>query len=64
VIAVLTSQAVKAQESLGTSYKCGTDLTMNDSRKGAEAVAVKNDKILALASFSEIISHRGNSDDK
>jgi predicted amidohydrolase YtcJ len=61
VISVLMSQPVQAQELAETIYTGGAILTINDTQPRAEAVAVKDGRILAVGKLSEINRHQGDS---
>ncbi len=51
-----TSQSVNAQEMAETIYLGGPILTINDDQPRAEAVAVKDGKIVAVGSLSDIMA--------
>lgn len=55
----LWSGNAAAQEVADTIYSGGTILTINDAQPKAEAVAVKDGKILAVGTLDEISKHKG-----
>ncbi|MHC4996846.1 MAG: amidohydrolase, partial [Planctomycetota bacterium] len=50
-----------AQEIADTIYSGGSILTMNDDQPTAEAVAVKDGRILAVGNLADLAGHRGDS---
>ncbi len=56
--AVLFASPVSAQEAADTIYSGGPILTINDEQPKTEAVAVKNGRILAVGSKSEIAAYQ------
>ncbi len=63
VLAALTllaaSSHVAARETADTIYHGGPVLTMNDAQPRAEAVAVRDGRILAVGDKSSVMQHRG-----
>lgn len=58
-VALATFPAI-AQETADTIYAGGPILTINDTMPRAEAVAVRDGRILAVGSLDEIAKHRGD----
>jgi predicted amidohydrolase YtcJ len=50
-----------AQEIADTIYTGGSILTINDAQPGAESVAVKDGRILAVGDAASVLAHRGES---
>ncbi len=59
VILSLSAGAPSAQEIADRIYTGGPILTINDAQPAAEAVAVKDGRILAVGALADMISHRG-----
>ena len=61
LLAVLTGAATvtAAQETADRIYSGGPILTMNDAQPGAQAVAVKDGRILAVGPLADMAVHRG-----
>jgi imidazolonepropionase-like amidohydrolase len=57
--ALIVPGAALTQEAADTIYAGGPILTMRDAAPRAEAVAVKDGKILAVGTAAEVESHRG-----
>jgi predicted amidohydrolase YtcJ len=57
--AVIAAQPVSAQEIADRIFSGGPILTINDAQPRAEAVAVKDGRILAVGELSELAAHRG-----
>jgi hypothetical protein len=57
--ALVFSGSALAQEAADTIYSGGPILTINDSLPSAEAVAVKNGRIIAVGALSEIRAFQG-----
>ncbi|MCG6926623.1 MAG: amidohydrolase family protein [Acidobacteria bacterium] len=57
--ASLVSGAATAQESADTIYRGGPILTMDDGAPRVEAVAVKDGRILAVGTLSDVMPHQG-----
>ncbi len=57
--AILTTTVSIAQEIADTIYSGGPILTIDDRRPTAEAVAVKDGRILAVGAMSEVRKHQG-----
>lgn len=55
----LMPTGVLAQEIADTIYSGGPILTINDAQPKAEAVAVKDGKILAVGAMAEVSAHKG-----
>lgn len=55
----LIPTGVLAQEIADTIYSGGPILTINDAQPKAEAVAVKDGKILAVGAMAEVSAHKG-----
>jgi predicted amidohydrolase YtcJ len=60
---MLTAGSVMAQEIADTLYTGGPILTINDAQPTAEAVAVKDGKILAVGPLAEMLRHQDDSTD-
>ena len=56
---MLLANKVPAQEIADTIYTGGPILTINDSQPIAEAVAVKDARILAVGALAEMVPHQG-----
>lgn len=56
---MLVTSPVSAQVIADTIYSGGPILTINDAQPSAEAVAVKNGRILAVGALSDIVTHQG-----
>ncbi|RAI03524.1 amidohydrolase [Acuticoccus sediminis] len=56
---LLAPPAALARELADTIYSGGPILTMNDATPSAEAVAVRDGKVLAVGTAAEVESHRG-----
>ncbi|NOD85602.1 amidohydrolase [Ruegeria sp. HKCCD6119] len=56
----MSTSAATAQEAADTIYTGGPILTINDVQPTAEAVAVKNGRILAVGALADIMAHRGD----
>ncbi len=61
--ATFSSGAAVAQESADTIYRGGPILTMGDAAPRAEAVAVKDGRILAVGALADVMPHRGEETD-
>lgn len=59
-LTVFWAGSAAAQEVADTIYSGGPILTMNDGQPTAEAVAVKDGRILAVGALSEMAAHRGS----
>lgn len=59
VAAALATNPVGAQEIADTVYTGGPILTINDAQPSAEAVAVKDGRILAVGALADMLQHRG-----
>ena len=57
--AAFTSGAAVAQESADTIYRGGPIITIDDETPRAEAVAVKDGRVLAVGTLSDVMKHRG-----
>ena len=60
LVAILASSASSAGEMADTIYSGGPILTIDESAPRAEAVAVKEGRILAVGALSEIEALRGD----
>ena len=56
----ISTSAATAQEIADTIYSGGPILTINDAQPTAEAVAVKDGRILAVGALADIMAHRGD----
>ena len=61
VAAMLPLSCAVSQDIADTVYSGGPIVTMNDDQPTAEAVAVKDGRILAVGSLEDIAAHRGGS---
>jgi predicted amidohydrolase YtcJ len=52
-----------AAETADTIYRGGTVLTMNDASPRVEAVAVREGRVLAVGTVSDVMAHRGRATD-
>ncbi len=59
VIAIVISASAFAQEAADTIYTNGTIITINDAQPLAEAVAVRNGKIVAVGTKEEVLKRKG-----
>ncbi|MDV7144313.1 amidohydrolase family protein [Tropicimonas sp. TH_r6] len=57
---LLTTSIASAQEIADTIYEGGPILTMNDAAPRAEALAVKDGRILAVGPLVEMLKHQGD----
>jgi predicted amidohydrolase YtcJ len=58
---LLSATGVQSGETADTVYTGGPILTINDAAPRAEAVAVKNGRIIAVGALSDMDTHRGES---
>lgn len=58
--ATIVTGPVSAQEIADTIYAGGPILTINDAQPTAEAVAVKDGRILAVGTLTDVTSHQGD----
>lgn len=58
--AVFVASSVSAQTIADTIYSGGPVLTINDAQPAAEAVAVKDGRIIAVGALSDIAIHQGD----
>ncbi|NNJ99436.1 MAG: amidohydrolase [Desulfatitalea sp.] len=59
IICIMISTAACSDEIADTIYKNGNIITINDIQPGAEAVAVKDGKILAIGTQKDVLKHKG-----
>ena len=59
-ISALISLPAQAQDAADTIYSGGPILTMNDSAPNAEAVAVKDGRIIAVGPLADVMPHQGD----
>ncbi len=59
-ISALISLPAQAQDTADTIYSGGPILTMNDSAPNAEAVAVKDGRIIAVGPLADVMPHQGD----
>ncbi|MDE0588318.1 amidohydrolase [Halocynthiibacter sp. C4] len=57
----LSAGAVSAQDIADSIYMGGPILTINDEQPNAEAVAVKDGRVLAVGSLADLMEHQGDS---
>lgn len=57
----LSAASARAQEAADTIYTGGPILTIDDARPTAEAVAVRDGRILAVGDADGVLAHRGDS---
>ncbi len=60
VAGVLSAYPALAQDVADTLYSGGPILTINDAQPTAEAVAVKDGKIIAVGTLDEVSAHKGD----
>jgi len=60
IICIMMSTAAFSGEIADTLYQNGNIITMNDTQPSAEAVAVKNGKILAVGTKEDVLKYKGN----
>ncbi len=60
ILAALSPLSAKSQEIADTIYSGGPILTINDDQPSAEAVAVRDGRILAVGSLADMAAHQGD----